>query len=297
SKTESIRLCHVHPKLSQSDSIASESTLSRDQTGQSLPRASRHSTQTLISTLSHNLTLCVLERINLGRVRRLKTHLSNWRHCRGHNCEPLHAFDPEIERTLHRLRKARRTITLDSSSSNSIGNSKISNFTTNDCNLFEHQEIGSMENNDRILKELATPDVVCQPWCIQCPPLEPAQSYELRSSLIHLLLKFHGLAGEDPHKHLKEFHMGIPKDHIKMKVFPFSLDGGSKDWLYLQPVLFNTWGDMKRMFLEKFFLVSRTATIRKEICGIRQHFGETLHEYWDRFNKLCATCPHHQINE
>ncbi|RDY10373.1 hypothetical protein CR513_05107, partial [Mucuna pruriens] len=43
-------------------------------------------------------------------------------------------------------------------------------------------------------------------------------------------------------------------------------------------------GDMKRMFLEKFFSASRTATIRKEICGIR-------------FNKLCATCPHHQISE
>ncbi|RDX96201.1 hypothetical protein CR513_21176, partial [Mucuna pruriens] len=78
-----------------------------------------------------------------------------------------------------------------------------------------------------------------------------------------------------------------------MKAFPFSLDGATKDRLYLQPVLFNTWGDMKRVFLEKFFLASRTATIKKEICGIRQHLGETLH----KFNKLCATCPHHQINE
>ncbi|RDX63567.1 hypothetical protein CR513_57982, partial [Mucuna pruriens] len=200
--------------------------------------------------------------------------------------KPLHAFDPEIERTLHRLSKARLTITLDSNSSNSIWNSENRNFTTKDSNLFEHQEAGSMENNDRTLKELATPDVVYQPWYIQCLPLEPAQS-------------------EDPHKHLKEFHVvcstmrpqGILEDHIKMKVFPFSLDGAAKDWLYLQSVLFNTWGDMKRMFLEKFFPVSRTMTIRKEICGIRQHPGETLHEYWERFNKLCTTCPHHQINE
>ncbi|RDY12762.1 hypothetical protein CR513_02393, partial [Mucuna pruriens] len=106
-----------------------------------------------------------------------------------------------------------------------------------------------MENHDRTLKELATPDV------------------------------------------------GIPEDYIKMKAFPFSLDGAAKDWLYLQPALFNTWGDMKRTFLENFFPTSRTTTIRKEICGIRQHTGETLHEYWERFNKLCATCPHHQISE
>ncbi|RDX85391.1 hypothetical protein CR513_33426, partial [Mucuna pruriens] len=110
---------------------------------------------------------------------------------------------------------------------------------------------------------------------------------------------------EDPHKHLKEFHVvcstmrpqGIPENYIKMKAFPFFLDGAAKDWLYLQPVLFNTWGDMKRMFLEKFFPASKTATIKKEIYGIRQQSGETLHEYWERFNKLCATCPHHQISE
>ncbi|RDY03790.1 hypothetical protein CR513_12578, partial [Mucuna pruriens] len=82
-----------------------------------------------------------------------------------------------------------------------------------------------------------------------------------------------------------------------MKAFPFSLDGVAKDWLYLQPILFNTWRDMKCMFLEKFFPASRTATIRNKIYGIRQHSGETLHEYWERFNKLCATCPHHQISE
>jgi len=29
----------------------------------------------------------------------------------------------------------------------------------------------------------------------------------LKTGLIHLLTKFHGLAGEDPHKHLKQFHI------------------------------------------------------------------------------------------
>ncbi|RDY12136.1 hypothetical protein CR513_03108, partial [Mucuna pruriens] len=94
-----------------------------------------------------------------------------------------------------------------------------------------------MENNDRTLKELATLDVVYQLWCIQYPQLETTQTYELKSGLIHLLPKFHGLAGEDPHKHLNEFHVvcstmrpqGISEDYIKMKEFPFSLDGAAKD--------------------------------------------------------------------
>ncbi|RDX94150.1 hypothetical protein CR513_23495, partial [Mucuna pruriens] len=255
----------------QSDSIAFGSALSRDrviftsiesESDQSLPRASRHSALGACKTTKNPLIkLASL----LGTQVRLCLYVPN-----------LSQVEP-----------------------------RNSNFTADDSNLFEHQETGSMENNDKTLKELATTDVVYQPWCIKCPPLKPAQSYELKSNLIQLLPKFHGLARVDPHKHLKEFHVvcstmrpqGIPEDHIKMKVFPFSLDGAAKDWLYLQPILFNTWGDMKRMFLEKFFLTSRTMTIRKEICGIRQHSGETLHEYWERFNKLCATCPYHQISE
>ncbi|RDX74355.1 hypothetical protein CR513_45906, partial [Mucuna pruriens] len=211
----------------------------------------------------------------------------------------------KMEKTLRRIRRTRNLIVNNSRSSNSVINSNQF-YTDNSVasyNIFA--EPGQMENNDRTLKELATPDVVYQPWCIQYPQLEPAQTYELKSSLIHLLPKFHGLAREDPHKHLKEFHVvcstmkpqGISEDYIKMKAFPFILDGAAKDWLYLHPVLFNTWGDMKHTFLEKFFPASRTASIRKEIYGIRQHTGETLHEYWERFNKLCATCPHHQINE
>ncbi|RDX90223.1 hypothetical protein CR513_27931, partial [Mucuna pruriens] len=53
---------------------------------------------------------------------------------------------------------------------------------------------------------------------------------------------------------------------------------------------------MKPMFLEKFFPASRAVTIKKENCGIRKHSRETLYEYWERFNKLCATCTYHQIS-
>ncbi|XP_073121882.1 uncharacterized protein [Henckelia pumila] len=39
---------------------------------------------------------------------------------------------------------------------------------------------------------------------------------------------------------------------------------------------------MKRIFLEKYFPASRAANIRKEIYGIKQYIGESLHEYWER---------------
>lgn len=50
------------------------------------------------------------------------------------------------------------------------------------------------------------------------------------------------------------------------------------------------------MFLERYFPASRAASIRKEICGIRQG-NESLAEYWERFKKLVSSCPQHQITE
>ena len=52
----------------------------------------------------------------------------------------------------------------------------------------------------RTLRELAAPDVSFQTMCIQYPDGQ----CELKFDLIHLLPKFHGLAGEDPQKHLKD---------------------------------------------------------------------------------------------
>ena len=54
------------------------------------------------------------------------------------------------------------------------------------------------------LKELAAPILDQQPLCIDTPQLV---AFELKSGFIRLLPTFHGLSGEDPNKHLKEFHV------------------------------------------------------------------------------------------
>ena len=143
-------------------------------------------------------------------------------------------------------------------------------------------------------------------WRAQSSSWFPITTFELKSGLIHLLPTFHVLAGEDPHKHLKELHVvctsmkptGVIEDQIKLRAFPFSLKDWAKDWLYYLPSgSIKTWNEMKILFLEKYFPASRVANIRKKICGVRQHNGESLHEYWESFKKLCASCPHHQISE
>ena len=131
--------------------------------------------------------------------------------------------------------------------------------------------------DQRTLRELAAPDMNYNGLCIEYADV--TIPFELKSGLIHLLPKFSGLAGEDPHKHLKEFQVvcstplkpeGITEDHIKLRAFPFSLQGAAKDWIYyLEPNSIASWNALKKVFLERYFPASRAASIRKEICGIR----------------------------
>ncbi|XP_042376313.1 uncharacterized protein LOC121969995 [Zingiber officinale] len=200
------------------------------------------------------------------------------------SCDKLLDLDPEIERTFRALRIQEK-----------ISEDLESSLASSDTPMADHS---------RTMKELASPDETFKYSCITYPTL--AGDIELRSGLIHLLPKYQGFFGEDPNRHLHEFHVvcstmkpqGISEENIKLRAFPFSLTGVAKDWLYYLPQRFITsWIDMKKAFLEKFFPASRTATIRKSICGIQQVVGETLYDYWERFNKLCSSCPQHQISE
>ncbi|XP_027102728.1 uncharacterized protein [Coffea arabica] len=91
---------------------------------------------------------------------------------------------------------------------------------------------------------------------------------------------------------------GITEEQIKLRAFPFSLKDAAKDWLYYLPAgTITTWAQVKKKFFKKFFPVSRGASLRKEICSIKQYPGESLYDYWERFNKLCTRCPQYQISE
>ncbi|XP_026433617.1 uncharacterized protein LOC113331047 [Papaver somniferum] len=150
-------------------------------------------------------------------------------------------------------------------------------------------------------KDLASPELNTQPFYIQ---LE--EKIELKPTLLNSFPKFHGLAGEDPNRHLQEFHMvlvsvkprDVETDNAMLRAFPFSLVDMAKEWFYSLPAgSINTWTGMKKLFLEKYFPASKVAKIIKEICGIIQMAGETLYEYWERYKRLCRSCPHHQITE
>ncbi|KAL5138182.1 hypothetical protein HKD37_10G028428 [Glycine soja] len=182
------------------------------------------------------------------------------------NPSDLQPFDPEIDRTFHRLVR-HHFIPFDHSEHSITGesvHSVIGDFEHPDLEHynFEHSDSAHSENmaqpppRERTLRGMAAPDFTYESLCIQYP--DEDVPYVLKTGLIHLLPKFHGLAGEDPHKHLKEFHIvcstmkppDVQEDHIFLKAFPHSLEGVAKDWLYyLAPRSITSWDDLKRKLL------------------------------------------------
>ncbi|XP_074299220.1 uncharacterized protein LOC141630277 [Silene latifolia] len=164
-----------------------------------------------------------------------------------------------------------------------------------------------MANDTRTIREIRARNYDEQPLCITYPPLGVNANFELKGLFIHNLPKFHGHAGNDPNRHLSEFHMmcegaipnGVTEDQLKLWAFPFSLLDAAKDWLFhLTPGSIRTLKEMKAAFLEKFYSDSRHNRAKKDITTIEQDpNGETMYEYWERFKKLVAQCPYHGLSD
>ncbi|XP_050122202.1 uncharacterized protein LOC126599796 isoform X1 [Malus sylvestris] len=210
-------------------------------------------------------------------------------------------FDDDFERTLRRKRKQPEP---NPPSSSSEAESK-----------FEKQEEEEvMATDNRTIKELSASRLDnAVPLCIQYPVAAQGKTdeFELKSSLLHHIPKYHGLSMEDPNKHLKEFEVvcssmtpiNVDGSILKMKAFPlkafpFSLMDKVKDWLYeLASGTVTSWESMKRAFLEKFFPTSRVILLRKKISGIQQNQNESFPTYYECFKGLVASCPQHQMKE
>ena len=216
-------------------------------------------------------------------------------HTRRSKSIDLASYDPELERTLRKLQREikqkRASVSLPPSSPPHLSSEEE-----------EEPQEGMADN--RTLRELATPNTDQQPLCITYPNAEGG--FELKSGMIHYLPKFHGFSTEDANKHLMEFHVvcsgmrpaNVDDEQVKLRAFPFTLEAKAKEWLYnLPPGSMNTWNQVKQAFLEQYFPATKAASIRKDICAIRQHHGEPFGDYYERFTHLVASCPNHQISE
>ncbi|CAN6720967.1 unnamed protein product [Malus baccata var. baccata] len=214
-------------------------------------------------------------------------------------------FDDDFERKLRRARNQQEHHPPNSESDLEENVQEEEEEAT--AGIFE--EVQGMAVDNRTLKELSASGLDnAAPLCIQYPTAAQGKTdeFELKSSLLHHIPKYHGLSMEDPNKHLKEFEVvcssmtpvNVDGNILKMKAFPFSLMDKAKDWLYeLAPGTVTSWESMKRAYLEKFFPTSRIILLRKKISGIQQEEGESFPTYYERFKSLVASCPQHQMKE
>nr|GEU36371.1 reverse transcriptase domain-containing protein [Tanacetum cinerariifolium] len=86
----------------------------------------------------------------------------------------------------------------------------------------------------------------------------------------------------------------VPNDVIKLKMFPYSLEGNARIWYDKEPpnsIL--TWEDLVNKFVNQFFPPSKTTHLKNEISRFTQRFEETFKEAWERFKEMLRACPHH----
>nr|GEX57546.1 reverse transcriptase domain-containing protein [Tanacetum cinerariifolium] len=116
--------------------------------------------------------------------------------------------------------------------------------------------------------------------------------------------QFHGLSGDDANKHLNKFlHVtqsikvnGVTDDALRLYLFPHSLTQHATVWfdrLPRNPI--NTFEQMAKMFLGKYFPPSMVTKLKNEITNFRQRLDESLFEAWDHYKLSIDRCPNHNM--
>nr|GEV17395.1 reverse transcriptase domain-containing protein [Tanacetum cinerariifolium] len=110
-----------------------------------------------------------------------------------------------------------------------------------------------------------------------------AMNFGLKNDMIQQVqnsCQFHGLPGDDANKHLDKFlHVtqsikvnGVTDDALRLYLFPHSLTHHATVWFdLLSRISINTFEQMAKMFLEKYFRPSMVTKLRNEITNFHQH--------------------------
>jgi len=118
--------------------------------------------------------------------------------------------------------------------------------------------------------------------------------------------QFGSIPLEDPNLYLSVFLEvcdilminGASSYAICLRLFPFFLRDKVRAWLHFLPLgSITTWAELTKVFLAKFFLPSKTASLRNQISSFAQWDNESLYEAWERFKDLLRLCPHYCLQK
>ncbi|CAM8953685.1 unnamed protein product [Rhodiola kirilowii] len=147
---------------------------------------------------------------------------------------------------------------------------------------------------EKPLKDYSTPSLTGFRSPI-APPGVDAPQFELKTALINMVgnTAFSGIG--NPNAHLTSFLEicetfkinNVPKEAIYLRLFPFSLMGKAKDWLWSHDAsTFTTWNELAQAFLLQYFPPAKTQRLKNLINSFKQGEDETFYEAWERFMEL-----------
>ncbi|PKI74310.1 hypothetical protein CRG98_005286 [Punica granatum] len=178
-------------------------------------------------------------------------------------------FDPEIERTLHRLFReacARQNEIADSAADNNNQRNQLA-------------QVNAGDQDERPMDEFIAPRVLANKSSIQ-PPAIQANNFEIKPSVMQMIqnsVMSGGAPTEDPHKHMHWFvnicytfkHNGISDDAIRLRLFLFSLKDKASLWPMSLPAgSITTWTQMEEQFLAQYFPPSKIAKMRNDCLDV-----------------------------
>nr|GFA81265.1 reverse transcriptase domain-containing protein [Tanacetum cinerariifolium] len=154
--------------------------------------------------------------------------------------------------------------------------------------LLNDFEMATEGNSNPLVPDLRTMEELCQPSLngrggpIALISIQTT-NFGLKNDMIQQVqnfCQFYGLPGDDANKHLDKFlHVnqiikvnGVTDDALRLYLFPHSLTHHATAWFdHLQRNFINTFEQMAKMFLGKYFPPSMVTKLRNEITNFRQH--------------------------
>nr|GEU78201.1 reverse transcriptase domain-containing protein [Tanacetum cinerariifolium] len=89
---------------------------------------------------------------------------------------------------------------------------------------------------------------------------------------------------------------GVTDDALSLYLFPLSLTHHATAWFDRLPKnSINTFEQMDKMFLRKYFLPSMVTKLKNEIMNFCQRPDESLFEAWERYKLSIDRCPNHNM--
>nr|GEY02990.1 reverse transcriptase domain-containing protein [Tanacetum cinerariifolium] len=159
-----------------------------------------------------------------------------------------------------------------------------------DPTLLNDFEMVAEGNGDPLVPDLQTMEELCQPSSNgRGGPIAPisihATNFGLKNDMIQQVqnsCQFHGLSGDDANKHLDKFL------HVTQSIKVYGVIDD-------MPFVFNTFEQMAKMFLGKYFPPSMVTKLRNEITNFRQRLDESLFEARERYKLSIDRCPNHNM--